>query len=275
MDQKSGKSAPRVLVIDDDELIVEFLTEVLTMWGPFEADPCEVHTAGSVAEALEKLAGHTYDFMILDMVLGDGNGLQVLAALQKSESPLPVFVLSAHDAPEMRRRCIEMGAVAFLRKGDGVDPLIREVLALLRELDKRAALAAPEETPARLGRVLVVDDDPLVCDALDSMLKLLENVEVRTTFGGRAGLAAAEEWHPDVILLDITMPDIDGRHVLSALEDRGIMTRVIIMSAIRDHDLIKKCVELGAVDYLPKPFEFALLQDVVQRHLALARQGAN
>ena len=78
MNAPSGDSVPRVLVVDDNPTVLEFLTEVLTTWGPFEVNPCEVETASGVGDARQMLSRNDFDLVLLDMVLGDGNGLQGL-----------------------------------------------------------------------------------------------------------------------------------------------------------------------------------------------------
>ena len=282
-----SETAPRrsVLVVDDNEAIQEFLEEVFTTWGPFNADPCEVFTASSVKEARTTIQAGRFDLIILDMVLGDGNGLQVLDAMQAEGIETPVVVISADDPMDLRRRATELGAKAFLRKGDGVEALVREAMSLMDtepavkpEARKSAGDAGGEGTDRDVdsisGRVLVVDDDPLVCDALASMMELLDDTEVKTASGGRQGLEIARQWEPHVILLDIAMPDMDGRQTLQALTDEGLKSRVIMVSAFRDSDIAKECVELGAVDYIPKPVDFPFLKRAVVGHLALAKREA-
>lgn len=281
MSAPSGKTPPRVLVVDDNESVREFLVEVLTSWGPFEVDPCEVETAGSVRESTEMLVEGTYDLVLLDMILGDGNGLQVLEALRSHESPPPVVVVSADDPPDLREKCREMGAAAFLRKGDGIEAIVRETMALLGtspasapKVERKVSEMVPRMEEVGPGRILIVDDDPLVCDALSSMIKLFGDVEVRTAPGGRLGLEIAKEWKPHVMLLDIAMPDMDGRQTLQAMNEMGVKSRVIMVTAFRDSEIAKECVELGAVDYIPKPVDFPFLKRAVAGHLALAKREA-
>jgi len=280
MSSEAEASAPRILMVDDNTAIQQFMTEVFTSWGPFETRPCEVTTAGSVAEAGEKLAAGEFDLVILDMVLGDGNGLQVLETVRALPAPPPVIMVSADDPPDLQRRAMELGAHSFLRKGDGVESLVRTTLTALDAAPARApgpdALAAEDRRTQESGpgRILIVDDDPLVSDALGSMIKLIDEVDVRLASGGRDGIAIAGEWSPHVILLDIAMPDLDGRQTLQMLVEQGIKARIIMVSAFRDSDIAQECIDLGAVDYIPKPVDFPFLKRAVAGHLALARREA-
>ncbi len=269
------KPPPRVLLVDDNEAVLSFITEVLTGWGPFVAEPCEVDLAPGVTEAGRMLEEKSYDLVVLDMVLHDGNGLQLLDRMRTLPQCPPAIVLSADDPADLRRRASELGAAAFLRKGDGVESLVRETLRILKcgpaqpVSDDLPADGTIEDGPSR---ILVVDDDPLVCDALASMMELIEGVEVRTAGGGREGLDLARRWKPHVILLDIAMPDMDGRQTLQAIIGAGLHSRVVMVSAFRDSDIAKECVNLGAVDYIPKPVDFQFLKRAVTGHLALARR---
>jgi CheY-like chemotaxis protein len=270
-----AKRQPRVLLVDDNQAVLEFIAEVLTSWGPFSSEPCQVDLATGVAEAGHLLEENSYDLVILDMVLHDGNGLQLLDRLQLLPACPSSIVLSADDPVDLRRRAAELGASVFLRKGDGVESLVRETLAILQsgggqsEIQKAAPGGAAKDGP---GRILVVDDDPLVCDALASMMELIEGVEVRTAGGGREGLEIARCWRPHVVLLDIAMPDMDGRQTLQAMIEEGLPSRVVMVSAFRDSDVALECVKLGAVDYIPKPVDFQFLRRAVTGHLVLARQ---
>jgi DNA-binding response OmpR family regulator len=279
MNAPSGDRAPRVLVVDDNPTVREFLAEVLTSWGPFEANPCDVDDASGVQSALQSLSSNDFDLVLLDMVLDDGNGLQVLEEMKDKESSPPIVIVSADDPPDLRKKCLDMGAAAFLRKGDGVETLVREIMALLGTSPASISenVDDTEDHEGRRedigpGRILIVDDDPLVCDALASLMNLFENVEVKTAPGGRKGLKIAKEWYPHVILLDIAMPDMDGRQTLQSLTEAGLKPRVIMISAFRDSEIAQECVELGAVDYIPKPVDFPFLKRAVAGHLSLAKR---
>ena len=113
----------------------------------------------------------------------------------------------------------------------------------------------------QLGHVLVVDDDALNRRLL---AKNLEHDGHRTTAveNGFAALAALESDPPDVVLLDVEMPGLDGIEVLERMKaDAG--TRhipVIMISGVEDAESIVRCIEAGAEDFLPKPFDPVILR---------------
>ncbi len=104
-----------------------------------------------------------------------------------------------------------------------------------------------------MDQVLVIDDDPAT-RALLVRLLAQRTVEVHTADGGRAGLAMADEIGPDVVLLDLRLPDIDGVSVLEALKSRHPDTGVIIMTAFGQVERAVEAIRKGATDFLEKPF---------------------
>jgi class 3 adenylate cyclase len=109
--------------------------------------------------------------------------------------------------------------------------------------------------------VLVVDDDPfnrrMIVRALEkdghSTIEAGDGVE---------GLALLQEHEPDVMLLDVEMPQIDGFGVLTAMKDLPVVsqTPVVMISGIDDQDAVVRCIELGADDFLPKPADARILR---------------
>jgi sigma-B regulation protein RsbU (phosphoserine phosphatase) len=125
------------------------------------------------------------------------------------------------------------------------------------------------------GRVLVVDDVEMNRDILARRLTR-QGFAVVTASNGREALAALHDERFDIALLDIMMPEMDGYEVLRRMqEDSELRTvRVIMISAIDAVDSVVKCVELGADDYLTKPFNPVLLKARIDSSLARKRLEA-
>ncbi|MEA2350428.1 MAG: two-component system, OmpR family, response regulator MprA [Thermoleophilaceae bacterium] len=120
--------------------------------------------------------------------------------------------------------------------------------------------------------VLVVDDDASVRQALERALSL-EGFAVATAAGGQAALASVAERPPAVMVLDVTMPDLDGVSVVRKLRAEGIDVPVCILSA-RDEVTDRVAgLQAGADDYLVKPFAIAELS--ARLHALLRRRGAD
>ncbi|HWI71899.1 MAG TPA: response regulator transcription factor [Baekduia sp.] len=116
--------------------------------------------------------------------------------------------------------------------------------------------------------VLLVDDDPAIRRAVSAGLEL-EGFTVVPASGGRAALEAAARIHPAVILLDLSMPDLDGLEVLQRLRAGGDQVPVCVLSARDEVDDRVAGLQAGADDYVVKPFA---LEEVVARLHALLRR---
>jgi len=113
----------------------------------------------------------------------------------------------------------------------------------------------------RVPRILAIDDSELMHRLLRSRLQL-EQVEIHCALSGEEGLRMAEELRPEVVLLDIDLDGIDGFEVLQRLKEnpRTRDIAVIFISASCETMDRVRCLDLGAIDFIPKPFEMAELK---------------
>ncbi|MGU3501938.1 response regulator [Mycobacterium sp. C31M] len=109
--------------------------------------------------------------------------------------------------------------------------------------------------------VLIVDDDFMVAEIHRRFVERLDGFRaVGVARTGAEALTAAAELHPDLILLDVYLPDMTGLDVLHRLRAGGDHVGVIMITAARELDTVRGALDGGAADYLIKPFEFAQLQ---------------
>jgi DNA-binding response OmpR family regulator len=116
-----------------------------------------------------------------------------------------------------------------------------------------------------MGRILVVDDEPDILLLLRMNLEA-EGHEVLLAADGEMALARIAEHRPDLVLLDVMMPLLDGWGVLQAID--GQERAVVMVSAKADPRDAEKALQLGALDYLTKPFDLDRLLAVVDEQLA-------
>jgi len=119
-------------------------------------------------------------------------------------------------------------------------------------------------------KILVIDDEKMNIMALAHVLKPKHEVIVATD--GTSGLEAAEKHQPDIILLDIIMPDMSGFEVLLKLKDSAITMNipVIFITGLNNVADEEKGLSLGAVDYITKPFNQTIVKARVKTHLKMA-----
>jgi len=124
----------------------------------------------------------------------------------------------------------------------------------------------PSEAPS--ARVLVVEDDEAIADVLRRSLRA-EGHEVKSAGDGAEALTAAEQFTPDLVVLDLGLPRLDGIEVLRRLRADGSDVPVLILTARTETDNRVEGLDTGADDYLPKPFERA---ELLARIRALLRR---
>lgn len=110
--------------------------------------------------------------------------------------------------------------------------------------------------------ILVVDDNEHNRYALVRRVNRLGYHSIREASNGREALDIVHSSELDLVLLDIMMPEVNGFEVLEQLHEEGVLAElpVIVISALDEIDSVVRCIELGAEDYLPKPFNAALLK---------------
>lgn len=126
------------------------------------------------------------------------------------------------------------------------------------------------QAPAR-WRVLVVDDEIGPRESLRMLLK--PNYQIRTADSARAGFREIETFEPDVVILDIKMPEIDGLEALRRIKRLDSSIEVVMITAYASLETVRLALSHGAFEYLIKPFSRRDLEDVVQR--AVSRREAN
>ena len=118
-----------------------------------------------------------------------------------------------------------------------------------------------------MPRVLVVDDDPDVAAALTDVLTL-EGYTVTVASDGPEALEQVKEARPDVVLLDVKLPTMNGLEVLVCLRSLAPEVGVVMVSGIYDEGTIRAALTLGAIDYLVKPIKLQDLERSMKDSLA-------
>jgi two-component system response regulator (stage 0 sporulation protein F) len=125
-----------------------------------------------------------------------------------------------------------------------------------------------------LGRILVVDDEQPVLEVLSEYLQS-QGYTTNTASSGAEALAVVEREHPDLVLLDLRMPGIDGLEVLRRLRQADRSPAVIMVTANEDLALARETLKTGAFDYVAKPFDFQYLDRVVAAAMVQVESGSD
>jgi len=194
----NSQGKKHILVIDDDPNAIYLLQENL--------DPQRFDISGTQdgTEGLQQAREQLPDAILLDIVMPGTDGWQVLHDLKEDPATtnIPVILLTIVDKKALGFR---LGASAYLLKP--LDP------AAVTEAINR--VVGKGDHPQK--RVLVVDDDPNVADMLRQVLPEAD-FEIAAAADGIAGLESIENFHPDILLLDMVMPRLDGFGVIERLQ---------------------------------------------------------
>jgi adenylate cyclase len=196
---------------------------------------------------------------------GPAGAPDLVAARDRFRPPLE-RMRAAGEA--LRRMAAEAGADSLLPDLDRIRAATERLEHLLHQGHAsapaghapQAAGADTEAGPPR-STILVVDDNEENRDMLARRLRR-QGYEVLTVAGGRAALETLGRRPVDLVLLDVMMPDLDGPAVLHQLKTTPELRDipVLMISALDELDTVARCIQLGAEDYLGKPFEPVLLQ---------------
>ena len=118
-------------------------------------------------------------------------------------------------------------------------------------------------------KILFIEDDPVVRENTAELLELA-NYEVITAANGKIGVGLAKKHIPDIIICDILMPELDGYGVLKVLSQNEKTKHIpfIYLSAKTERQDVRKGMDMGADDYITKPFEEAELISAIESRLA-------
>ena len=114
------------------------------------------------------------------------------------------------------------------------------------------------------ARILVVDDDPAIRELFEDYLRI-QGFDVVTASSGMEALARLEGYSPDVILLDVRMPEMDGIETLKRIVARSPGVGVLMVSGNDDLILAKEAIALGAFDFILKPIDFGYVDRTLEK----------
>jgi DNA-binding response OmpR family regulator len=242
-----------VLVVDDDTDVLAFTRLCL------EREGFAVVTATTAHDGASMAARRRPDVILLDLLLPDRSGLDLLKSLKAdpATASIPVLVVSiTHDSV----KALSLGAAECLSKPVSAETVVGTVRRLLEDNHGEAT-------------VLVVDDETDTVDFIRDTLKG-EGFRVLVAHDGRQALEALRRRTPDLVLLDLMMPELSGFEVLEALarDPKTSGIPVAVLTARGGDGDQQRGLALGARRYMNKPFDVRDLIAEVQRQVG-ARSG--
>lgn len=277
----------RMLIVDDLEASRAALARLLRAKG------AEITFAASAKPALEAFRAQPFDLILTDQAMPEQTGLELVQDLRAAfpKRIMPVVVLSASDAPNLAKRLAELGVDQVLAKPFRTNDLLRALSSALAPPETPGADRA--KTPERAGqvaqapahaphlreaRILVADDTHV---NREIVRRMLEPQACQLVFAkdGAEALSFADAQRFDLILMDISMPVMDGMQAMQAIRARDTLlgrpaTPIVALTAHALQGEREAFLSAGFDDYLAKPVRKAGLLAVVDRLLTAASQAA-
>jgi CheY-like chemotaxis protein len=218
-------------------------------------------------EALKALEAQQFDCVVLDLVLPDMDGVQLIETIRRDASRrLPVIIHTAKDLNPADEAKLRNLVESFILKGpESHEQLFDETALFLHRYvermpdDQRHIIEkARRREPGLAGRkVLIVDDDIRNIFSLTGVLEQ-HDIEVLHAESGREGIAMLNETPSiDMVLMDVMMPDMDGYETMRQIRssDRFRKLPMIAITAKAMKGDREKCIEAGASEYMSKPVD--------------------
>ena len=236
----------KVLIVDDDQQVLDAMGTMLKLNGFIS------HTASSGKQGLDKAREIKPDVILLDIWLPDIDGLAVCKSLKKDPETerIPVILVTGDETLEGEKGFAGLGLERIVKP---IDPgrLVSTIIKLVNKEQSPAVMAAGERK-----RILIVDDDRQICDMLKSAL-LRKGYNADCLYDGNNLLIFVIKSRPDIIFLDFSFPTgPNGIELCRILKTNPEIKQVpvVMMTANEDVHSVDKCFELGAEDYIFKPF---------------------
>ena len=259
-------SKPHVLIVEDNQDAIIQIKTVL------ENENYKVDVASSGQEALDYFQHTIPDGIILDLMMPDVDGFEVLEKLRSTEETknIPVLILTAKDLTHKDlARLSENNIQQLIQKGDvDIEGLLYKLEIMLGNRPVLKSQPEPRNPQPATGKwqpqqknetdlpnILVVEDNPDNMTTIKAILKGKYNIV--EAIDGEQGLMMAQLHMPDLILLDMALPKMDGEEIVQILkgnnETKNIMVIAVTAQAMKGDK--ERLLEVGCDGYVPKPVD--------------------
>jgi CheY-like chemotaxis protein len=236
-----------ILVVDDEANIRRFLSHELKKRG------YSVVQASGGSQAIEMARKHHPDLITLDVLMSGMSGFDVTAVLKSDPSTkdIPILIVSVM---EDKKRAYQLGVNEYLTKPFKIEALMEKVNRLLQDAQKK---------------ILVVDDDKNLVKSLKYQLGK-RGYSTDVAHNGKIALERVESQPPDLILLDIKMPQMDGYEVMKSLKlkQKTAHIPVLVMTGVDIDGSRVKALSVGATDYFTKSGDFSKMFQAIEAILS-------
>jgi len=266
-----NKRVKNLLIIDDNEYERNEIVKAI------EGNDTQITIARNIKEAITLIRDETFDCIILDLVLPDGDGLDVITELEndQNEPKTALIVYSAKDISKKERtRLNRFANRIILKSAYSLDQLVDQTALFLHRVHKdlppdmksRIESFYLQEDVLKGKKVLLVDDDVRNLFALTTALERFGLLVLSAESGQEAIHILDKTKDIDVVLMDIMMPEMDGyetmKHIRKIPKNKDLTIIAVTAKAMKGDR--QKCIESGASDYITKPVNVGQLSSLMR-----------
>ena len=252
-----------LLIVDDNNVSLELTSRYLGKKG------YNISTAKNGDEALAINDIERFDLILLDVYMPDLNGIEVLKKLKQKihTKNIPIVIYTSSTEPADKRMAKVLDADDYLLKSDSLSSTRERILKVLKNR-RIFGQEQPEKikiTPISDIRLLVVDDDEMSRNLLERRINNLGYENIDTAASGNQAFDLMKSHEYDLVFLDVIMPDLDGIGLLKKIRSDNELesTSVIMISSNSNQDVITECRNLGANNYVVKPYHYSLIKNAI------------
>ena len=250
----------KILILDDDLNVRDQCYEVLTQEG-HHVVTCPV--SGKMVDLIQQ---EKPDLILFDAPAFGERGISLLQLFSgAADRKVPVVIFSAPLSSDWEKKVYAAGAIEVMMKDTEPTLFCAQLQKILNT--KHRLFNEPQENAG--FKILVVDDESEIRDFLSDFF-VSKGFRVFTASNGEQALLLVQKERPSAILLDITMPGMDGILTLKKLRKIDSKVGVVIATSVHDEKIMKQTIELGAYAYVLKPFDLQYLELVVVSRLMIA-----
>ena len=222
-----------ILVVDDNEDLLDTFAMILKRRGYY------VETAENGASAVAKCKEHHYDVALMDIVMPEMNGVEAFREIKQIQPGASIILMTAYSDEQLIQTAKDEGVQQVINKPIHIDRLMKLITDL-----------------AATRPILIVDDDPDICETLTSVLKK-HGYEVLTANTGEEAVVIAQEQEFQMAFIDVKLPNIDGLETFLRLKESNPDIMTVMMTGFRNEvkEALEKAQANSAVTCLYKPFD--------------------
>jgi len=254
-----------ILIVDDDT------SNLLGLTGILKQD-YKIYAVKDGKTALEKAAESLPDIILLDVLMPDMNGFEVLAALKKSNrtKDIPVIFITGMNESEIERDGLAGGAVDYIRKPFDTFVVLHRVSLQFQILDLQQRLKKAEAVvrePMPYGRVLIVDDTEANLYVAVRLMKRYK-LQIDTAESGREAIDKITNGKVyDIIFMDHMMPEMDGIEATKHLRELGYTGTIAALTANAVPGQEEMYLENGFDVFISKPIDTRRLDSILVQYI--------